>query len=116
MEIPVEKVPLAQKALIAKANIAGKFVICATQMMESMIESSYSTRAEMTDVANAVFDGADAVMLSGETATGKHPARTVQVMASICQYAEIAVNHNQAYNFVRCAQMQLPLHCLHRVR
>ena len=101
MEIPVQKVPLAQKMMIAKANIAGKFVICATQMMESMIESAYPTRAEMTDVANAVFDGADAVMLSGETANGKHPVTAVEVMASICTHSEIGVNHAQAFNFIR---------------
>lgn len=101
MEVPVQKVPLAQKMMIAKANIAGKFAICATQMMESMVESCYPTRAEITDVANAVFDGADAVMLSGETANGKHPVTAVQVMASICTHSEIGVNYAQSFNFVR---------------
>ena len=101
MEIPPQKVPLAQKLMIAKANLAGKFVICATQMLDSLVATRYPTRAEISDVANAVFDGADALMLSGETANGVAPRSAVAVMASIAQHAELGVNNNQAYNFVR---------------
>lgn len=76
-------------------------MICATQMMESMVDMAYPSRAEISDIANAVWDGADACMLSGETANGAHPALAVSVMASIQQHAELGVNHNQTFNFVR---------------
>lgn len=96
IELGVEKVPAIQKMLIRKANHAGLPVITATEMLESMIEVSTPTRAEVSDVANAVFDGTDAVMLSGETAVGKYSRKTVQVMANIVREAEKSLTHSSS--------------------
>ncbi|MDE2832550.1 MAG: pyruvate kinase, partial [Gemmatimonadota bacterium] len=91
VELSPEDVPVIQKRVISAANRAGVFVITATQMLESMTDHPRPTRAEASDVANAIFDGTDAVMLSGETAIGKYPVQTVQMMARIIEKAEASV-------------------------
>ncbi len=88
VEMGDAELPALQKSLIKKARAMNKVVITATQMMESMIDSPIPTRAEVFDVANSVLDGTDAVMLSGETAVGKYPAKTVEAMGRICEHAE----------------------------
>jgi len=94
VEAELEQLPLIQKSLIAAALRAGKFAITATEMLESMVESSRPTRAEVTDVANAVLDGSDALMLSAETAVGAYPGEAVATMARIAR----AVEHSQRYH------------------
>ena len=88
IELPIEQVPLVQKRLLALAGRQAKPAITATQMLESMVQSTRPTRAEVADVASAIFDGTDAVMLSQETAIGRHPVRAVEMMASIARAAE----------------------------
>jgi len=88
VDIPLERVPLIQKEIIQKCNRVGKPVITATQMLESMVNAARPTRAEVTDVANAIFDGTDATMLSAETSVGKYPVQAVRAMARIAQETE----------------------------
>jgi len=93
LETPIEKIPNVQKRLIRKANDSGKPVITATQMLRSMVDHTQPTRAEVTDVVNAIYDGTDAVMLSEETASGQFPVEAFQMMAKIAQSAEEEFPH-----------------------
>ena len=98
VEIPFVEVPAVQKHLIKKCRLLGKRVITATEMLESMIHNPRPTRAEISDVANAVYDGSSAVMLSGETAMGAHPAEAVRYMAEIAEFTEGGINYKDRFH------------------
>lgn len=97
VEIPFEEVPAIQKRLITKCRLLGKRVITATEMLESMIHNPRPTRAEISDVANAVYDGTSAIMLSGETAAGKYPVLTVKTMSTIAQHTENNIHYSKRF-------------------
>ncbi|MBQ7353728.1 MAG: pyruvate kinase [Clostridia bacterium] len=98
VEIPFEELPVTQKHLITKCRMLGKRVITATEMLESMINNPRPTRAEISDVANAVYDGSSAVMLSGETAMGKYPVLTVKTMSKIVEKTESYINYDTLFS------------------
>ncbi|MBQ4584699.1 MAG: pyruvate kinase [Clostridia bacterium] len=98
VEIPFEELPVTQKHLITKCRMLGKRVITATEMLESMIHNPRPTRAEISDVANAVYDGSSAVMLSGETAMGKYPVLTVKTMSKIIEKTESFINYDTLFS------------------
>ena len=95
VEIPLEEVPIVQKKMIRLANVKGKHVITATQMLESMIKNPRPTRAEATDIANAIYDGTTAIMLSGESAAGMYPVEAVKTMARIAECAERSIDYRE---------------------
>ena len=97
VEIPVEEVPVIQKMMIKKACAAGKLVITATQMLDSMIKNPRPTRAEATDVANAIYDGTGAIMLSGETAAGKYPVEALKMMVRIAERTEQDIDYRKRF-------------------
>ena len=97
VEIPFKELPVIQKMMISKCTKAGKIVVTATQMLESMTEHSRPTRAEVSDVANAIFDGTTCTMLSGETAAGKYPIEAVKTMSDIAEFAEKQIDYRQCY-------------------
>ncbi len=99
VEVPMQELPILQKLMIQKCREQGKFCIVATEMLASMYTSSRPTRAEVSDIANAVLDGCDAVMLSGETTIGKHPVEAVRYMSDICKNAEEYYDYGYQYNY-----------------
>jgi len=110
IECPIQKVPMIQKRLIQRANVLDRYCITATQMLESMTTNALPTRAEVSDVANAIIDGTDAVMLSGETAAGEHPVGAVKMMASVAEETEgYLTTHRPAWDWVQTLSAENPV-------
>ena len=99
VEVPMEELPMIQKEIIRKCRQKGKFAIVATEMLASMYENPRPSRAEVSDVANAVLDGTDCVMLSGETTVGKHPIPSVEIMGKICEYVESTIDYTKHVSY-----------------
>lgn len=99
VEVPMEELPMLQKSIIKKCRQKGKFAIVATEMLASMYESPRPTRAEVSDVANAILDGTDCVMLSGETTIGKYPVEAVSIMGRICEYVESTIDYSKHVSY-----------------
>ena len=99
VEVPMEMLPILQKEIIKKCREQGKFAIVATEMLASMYKSPRPTRAEVSDIANAVIDGTDCVMLSGETTIGKYPIESVAYMSRICEYVESTINYSEQIEY-----------------
>ena len=97
VELPVERVPLIQKSVIDKASQAGKPVVIATQILDSMIERPVPTRAEVSDIANAILDGADGLMVTGETAMGVYPQEVIRVLSRVIEETEAAIDYEKYY-------------------
>lgn len=100
VDVPMEELPALQKSIIKKCRQKGKFAIVATEMLASMYESPRPTRAEVSDVANAILDGTDCVMLSGETTIGKYPVPAVAVMSKICEYVESTIDYSKNIDYI----------------
>ena len=98
VETPIEKVPLVQKEVIEKANQAGKPVVIATQILDSMVDRPVPTRAEVSDIANAILDGADSLMVTGETAIGKHPKKVIGVLSRVIEETESSIDYEKYSN------------------
>lgn len=113
LEVPIQRVPILQKEIIRKADLLGKPEVTATQMLESMINNPRPTRAEVTDIANAIFDGTDAVMLSGETAVGSYPVQAAEMMAKVAEATEEAVDYVKQFQLQPMLNENIPAAIAH---